>query len=299
MIEKSQPRIQRCETLFKISFSAMASPCELLVETRDPGLVHQLSATAWREVQRIENKFSRYRADNLCHRINHAKGKKTPIDEECFRLLEFANECYKVSGGMFDLTSGVLRKLWKFDGGTGVPEQAAVLAVLADIGWEKVRYDKDAIQMPAGMEIDFGGIGKEYAVSRVAQICLALNSTVSVLVNFGGDIQITCKRSDKQPWRIGIEIPDRENETESAIAIASGALATSGDAKRFLVHEGVRYGHILNPKTGWPVTEAPRSVTVAADQCIQAGCLATMALLQGKNSEAFLRAQNVNFWCLR
>jgi thiamine biosynthesis lipoprotein len=83
------------------------------------------------------------------------------------------------------------------------------------------------------------------------------------------------------------------------LEIRAGALATSGDARRFLLKDGRRYGHILDPRNGWPVEDAPRSVTVAADTCTQAGMLSTLAMLQGKNAEAFLDAEGAKYWCRR
>jgi thiamine biosynthesis lipoprotein len=83
------------------------------------------------------------------------------------------------------------------------------------------------------------------------------------------------------------------------IDLTVGALATSGDSRRFLLKDGKRYGHVLDPRSGWPVVGAPRSVTVAAATCTEAGMLATLALLQGTEAEAFLEAQAVQFWALR
>jgi len=114
-----------------------------------------------------------------------------------------------------------------------------------------------------------------------------------VLINLGGDIQVTQARRHQQPWQVGIE------NHRGIIPILHGALATSGDAKRFLLSKGKRYSHILNPKTGWPVAGAPSSVTTYAPLCVQAGCLATLALLKGRDAEDFLQSQDVKYWCTR
>jgi thiamine biosynthesis lipoprotein len=101
------------------------------------------------------------------------------------------------------------------------------------------------------------------------------------------------------PWRVGVEAVDATATAARQIDLSVGALATSGDAHRYLLKGGKRYGHILDPTTGWPVDGAPRSVTVAAETCTQAGMLATLALLQGRDAESFLEAQGVQFWALR
>ena len=280
-------------------FSAMASPCELLMETDDPELARHLTQLACQEALRIEHKFSRYRHDNLLYQINHSAGQPTAIDDETYRLLTFAHTCYQLSEGMFDLTSGVLRKAWQFDGSDRIPADEQVQALLPYIGWTKVQFNEQSISMPAGMELDLGGIGKEYAVDSVAKICLQHAPDISVVVNFGGDIQVTQSRKNQQSWHIGIESLHDQHQAVKLLQIPRGGLATSGDARRFLLKDGQRYSHILNPKTGYPVADAPRSVTVVAAHCIQAGLLATLALLQGPEAETFLQNQGVQYWCYR
>jgi thiamine biosynthesis lipoprotein len=280
-------------------FAAMASPCELLIETQDLLLANHLTSLAYKESQRIEQKFSRYLPNNLMANINHSMGKAVAIDDETFRLLEFANSCFELSDGMFDITSGVLRKAWKFDGSDNVPTPDAVNVLMPHIGWRKVKYTQSSITLATGMELDFGGIGKEYAVDCVAKLCAESAPTTSIVVNFGGDIQVTRPRHNKQPWHIGIENPDDDNSNTKVLKIISGGLATSGDARRYLLKGGKRYSHILNPETGYSIENAARSVTVSAPHCIQSGLLATLALLKGVKAEAFLEEQAVKFWCYR
>lgn len=281
-------------------FSAMASPCEMLVETQDLELANFLTSIAYAETNRIEKKFSRYLPSNILAKINQSQGNPIVIDDEIFRLLEFANSCFYLSEGLFDITSGVLRNAWKFDGSDNLPTPEAVKILMPYVGWQKVKYDQTSITLGKGMELDFGGIGKEYAVDCVAKLCAEHAPTTSIVVNFGGDIQVTRARANNQPWHIGIESPENvDKNTPKILEIVSGGLATSGDARRYLLKDGIRYSHILNPESGYPIENAARSVTVAAPHCIQAGLLATLALLQGTNAEAFLDEQRVKFWCYR
>jgi thiamine biosynthesis lipoprotein len=279
-------------------FWAMASPCELLIETQDSMLANHLTSVAYAETKRIEQKFSRYLPNNPMANINDSQGKPIAIDNEFFRLLELANSCFQLSDGLFDITSGVLRQAWTFDGSDNLPSPDAVKVLMPFIGWGKVKYDQSSMTVAKGMELDFGGMGKEYAVDCVAKLCAEHASTTSVVVNFGGDIQVNRARHNKQPWYIGIESPD-DAEATKVLKIISGGLATSGDARRYLLKNGKRYSHILNPETGYPVKNAASSVTIAAPHCIQAGLLATMALLKGPNAEVFLEQQDVKFWCYR
>lgn len=289
----NQTTIQTLVDYSTVNFHAMASPCELLIESQNADLVQKLADICVTEVRRIEKKYSRYHQQSLCSIINQSDGSPVPIDDETFRLLQFAHTCYLQSEGLFDITSGVLGQVWHFNGGDQIPTQDKISPLLPLINFERVHFDKESIVLPKGMALDFGGIGKEYAVSRLASLCLEHAPQISVLVNLGGDLQITLPRQNHKPWMVGID------QSEKTIPLKQGALATSGDANRYLLKNGVRYSHILNPKTGWPIQDAPHSITILAPLCIQAGCLATLSLLQGANAEAFLNTQEVKYWSQR
>ena len=146
------------------------------------------------------------------------------------------------------------------------------------------------------MEIDLGGIGKEYAVDRCVER-IRESTDCACLVNFGGDLRTSRHRRDRDPWRVGVDTADAPGTPSRVIELFHGALATSGDSSRFLLKDGVRYGHLLDPRTGWPVPGGPRSVTVAATLCIEAGMLSSLALLHGRTAEQFLAQQNARYWC--
>ena len=279
---------------WKGTFMAMASPCDVLMEVDEESLAQKLLAAIANEAWRIEDKFSRYKQDNIIFQINHAKGESISVDEETARLLDFANELFQLSEGLFDVTSGVLRQLWKFDGSDNLAEKKAVNDILNRIGWHKVTWQNGSIVLPKGMEIDLGGIGKEYAVDRCVQIARQITKE-SVLVNFGGDLAVTTARKKNAYWSVGRLITGSD-EAFSMFQLFKGAIATSGDAHRYLLKDGVRYSHILNPKTGWPVINAPHTVSVAAATCVEAGMLSTLAMLQGGDAEAFLKLQEIDYW---
>lgn len=298
MDKKRQFTIEATGAEYRILFSAMASPCEVLIETKDKVLAKQLANTITNEVWRIEDKYSRYDDKSVCSQINKSKGQVTKIDNETFMLLNFSHVCYELSDGLFDITSGVLRKIWRFNGSDDIPSQQQIDSILPHVGWHKVSFSEKSITLSEGMEIDFGGIGKEYAVDRCILLIKALTNA-AVLVNLGGDLAATEPRTGNTPWVIGVEHPGFESKTNMVVSLYKGALATSGDAKRFLFKDGVRYSHILNAQTGWPITQAPRSITVTSEQCVQAGILATLSLLQGIDAESYLADQNIKFWAVR
>ena len=277
----------------------MACPCEVLIEASNAVEARQLTQLAADEAWRIEDKFSRYLAGNVVDRINSAAGAAVELDSEAAHLIEFADTLHRLSQGRFDISSGALRRAWTFDGSDRIPAKADIAAALAAVGWHRAAWSPPVLRLPAGMEIDLGGIGKEYAVDRTVTL-LRERTTASCLVNFGGDLAVTSRPVSRRAWTVGIEpVAAAEKAPSARLSLEIGALATSGDARRFLIRDGVRYGHILDPTTGWPVPHTPRSVTVAADTCTQAGMLSTLAMLEGEGAEAFLAAQGVRYWCRR
>ncbi|RZS56989.1 FAD:protein FMN transferase [Sphaerotilus mobilis] len=292
-------------------FQAMTSPCEVLLEGVTQAQARALLQTAQAEARRIEQKFSRYRADSVVSRWQAQADVWHTLDEESALLIDFAAQCHALSGGLFDISSGVLRRAWTFDGSDRLPEPGAVEALRAHVGWHRIDWQRPRLRVPAGMELDLGGIGKEYAVDRVLGLLLQQAGQLgcvapALLVNFGGDLAASGPRQDGSAWRVGIERPDAPQPADGAAAHSAGlldlrvgGLATSGDARRFIHREGVRYGHILDPRTGWPVIGAPRSVTVAAPTCSEAGVLSTLAMLQGPHAEDWLAAQGVPHWVQR
>ncbi len=275
----------------------MGSPCELVCEARKRSEALELTQLVAAEAWRIEDKFSRYLAGNIVDRINSAAGKSVEIDDETADLLDFAVTLYRLSEHRFDITSGVLRRVWRFDGGDRIPSEESVKDVLRLVGWHRVAWQRPVLEMPLGMEIDLGGIGKEYAVDRCAALAREQGGS-PCLVNFGGDLAATGRPGRRRSWKVAIE-GDERGAPDRIIDLKQGALATSGDARRFLLKNGIRYGHILDPTTGWPVPDAPRSITIAADTCVEAGMISTLAMLKGAEAENFLAAQELVCWCRR
>ncbi len=292
------PTLTREDGYWRGRFQAMASPCEILFATDERTVAERLLQLGCQEAKRIEQKFSRYRKDNCIYRINQSNGAPVTVDTETANLLDFAQQCYQLSEHKFDITSGVLREVWRFDGSDNIPDPAAVAALLPRVGWEKVEWRRPVITLRPGMEIDLGGIGKEYAVDQTARL-ISRELKTGVLINYGGDLYALGPRRDDEPWGVGVDDPDATGCRQiGAVNLSKGGLATSGDARRYLLRDGVRYSHILDPTTGWPVPDAPRAVTVIAETCLEAGMLSTMAMLQGRRARAFLEAQEVQFWCL-
>lgn len=292
----------RTQRLWRARFPAMGSTGELLVDAgpQEGGRLTDAVRAAVQEVWRLEAKYSRYEPLSVLSQLNARLNQSHNVDDETAGLLNFAAQCYQLSDGLFDITSGLLRTVWRFgsDGETIFPSTEQITELLPHIGWQRLDWDGRQLRVPTGMQLDLGGIVKEYTVDRtLMQLTAALDRPC--LVNLGGDLRCNRPRRDQAPWILGIENPDSVQQAMGALALQAGALATSGDTRRYFIHDGQRYGHILNPLTGFPVTGAPRSVTVAAPTCTEAGILSTLAMLHGAQAENFLAQQGVPHWILR
>jgi FAD:protein FMN transferase len=277
-------------TLQRFRFKAMGCPCALQIHAESASAARAWAASARGEIERLEQKYSRYRADSLLSRINTSAGDANgvEVDTETASLLDYAATCHAQSGGLFDVTSGILRRAWDFRSGR-LPEPARLAELLPRVGWQKVRWSGRRIALPiAGMELDLGGYVKEYAADRVAALLRSQGCSAG-LVDLGGDLAIVGPHPDGRPWIVGIRDASDPERAALSVPLSSGGVATSGDYERCMVVDGVRYGHILDPRTGWPVASLA-SVTVFASTCLVAGSASTIAMLQGESARAWLDA---------
>lgn len=253
-----------------------------------------LAALGIGEVARIERKYSRYQPESVVSRINDSSGKAwVECDEETTALLDYADAVSRSSGGLFDATSGVLRRAWNFDCAE-VPPQESLLPLLKLVSWSRVERQGSAVRLPdEGMQLDFGGIGKEYAADAAAEL-LAERGVQHGYVNLGGDIRVIGPKPGGEPWSIGIRDPRNPGGTIASIPVSFGAIATSGDYERYFESAGRRYCHIVNPKTGWPVSFW-RSVTVLAPFATTAGSCATVAMLLEAEGLTYLKRSGFSY----
>jgi thiamine biosynthesis lipoprotein len=274
-------------------FYAMGSDCVVHLPGETAAEAERFATAAEYEVRRIEARYSRYRSNSELARINKvaAAGGSIDIDAETAGLIAYAKACFAKSGGAFDITSGLLRTVWDFSV-SRLPDQLSIDAVLPLIGLDKVALSNGQLHFgKPGMELDFGGLGKEYAADRAAEICIELGARHG-FVDLGGDIRVIGPQPDNLPWRIGIRHPREAGRLAAQIALSSGALATSGDYERFIEVNDRRYCHILDPRTGWPA-QGLASVSVVSDRCLVAGSLSTAAMLKGKDGAAWLQSLGV------
>ncbi len=278
-------------------FDAMGSPCEIKLYADTRVRAEHMVVRLIGEVERLEQRYSRYRADSFLSEINRVAktGGQITVDAETAGLLDYVEACYRESEGLFDVTSGILRRVWRFHEGR-LPAAEEVQSLLGSVGWHRLYWQNPVLVFPVpGIELDLGGAVKEYAVDRLAALCWEAGVSHG-LVNLGGDIKIIGPHPDGSPWAVGIAHPRRPGRFIQTLQLTRGAMASSGDYERCMEIDGVRYGHILNPKTGWPVTHLA-SVSVVAEFCVVAGSASTIAMLKGEAGPAWLEALGVpNFW---
>ncbi|MFM8919039.1 MAG: FAD:protein FMN transferase [Limnohabitans sp.] len=278
----------------RLPFKAMGSACEVVLAAASLEEAQVLGQVAIDEVLRIARKYSRYTSDSVIAQINR-QAALAPVacDDETWSLFLFASQLFEKSDGLFDITSGVLRKAWNFKQAQ-VPSADMLDNLLPLIGWQKVIMKDQRIALSLqGMEVDLGGFGKEYAADRAAQM-LKEKGVASGYVNLAGDMRFLGPKPSGEPWLIGIQDPRHPDQVIATLPISHGGLATSGDYERYFESNGQRYCHVLNPLTGWPVKHW-RTVSVTAPLAVLAGCTTTMAMLKEAQGLSFLKSTGFDF----
>lgn len=268
--------------LYSTRFALMGGVGEVrFVDARGRERATAIARAAEREALRIERKYSRFRETSVVAEISRNAGR-TPVaaDEETLALVETTLDLARLTGGRFDPTVGVLRQAWDFRSAR-VPEEGEISELLRLVDWSAVSVrDGTVFLRRAGMELDLGGVGKEYAVDRVAALLIE-EGVGSALVNFAGDVRVIGGRGDGRPWSIGVADPRAAGRCRFAVRlVGAGGVATSGDYERCFVRDGVRYHHLLDARTGRPA-RGVASVTVVAASASLAGRVATAAFLLG------------------
>ena len=275
--------------LYSTRLKAMGSPCQFDFYCNDSGQAKKITQQLISEIKRIEKKYTRYDPGSVVSRINQRAGghEQVPLDEETVQLLHYAHSLYQQSDGLFDITSGVLRKAWDFKSNQQ-PEAETINALMPLIGWHKVYWDAPFFHLPvSGMEIDFGGFVKEYTADLLATLCVD-HGVEHGLINLGGDLKVIGPHPDQTPWRVGIQHPREPQNAIATLEMMSGGIATSGDYERYMFVDGKRYSHLLNPTTGESIQPYYASVSVVADACLLAGSFASIAMLKSQEDRHWL-----------
>ena len=265
----------------EFAFEAMGTHCRVSLV----GSVTQAQALIARVldwVAAFESKYSRFLPHSLISQINDAAGREpVPIDPETEQLFALCDQMHFTTSGVFDPTALPLLRLWNWKAGV-VPTADAVDQAKTLVGWRKIQRSPGRAFLPrAGMGVDLGGMGKEYAVDHVARM-LAGAGVTGALVDFGADVRVVGLPADGRPgWHIGLQDPKEPGRCWCGLGLRAGAVATSGDYVRHFQSNGTRYGHILDLRTGWPVNNGCQAASVLAPTCTLAGMLSTALFVLG------------------
>jgi len=270
--------------LFKLRFNAMGTHCELQFHASESEQAESFKSQALDWVRNFEKTFTRFDPKSLISKINqNAGGDWVDINAEAEALFDLCDRFYFITQGLFDPTSLPLIKLWDYKAEKPkLPSQAQIDSAKSLVDWKWVERRPGQIRLTKpGMGIDLGGIGKEYAVDRVA-LMAKKPGIQHVLVNFGGDIAAYGKPQQYSHWHIGIEDPGKPGECWGSMALSNQCVASSGDYRRFFEIDGKRYGHMVDHRKGYPIANQVKHATVIAQSCTEAGILATATCLLGE-----------------
>jgi FAD:protein FMN transferase len=270
--------------LHKLEFRAMSTLCRVNLH----GVSNEVARDFQREVvawtAQFEARYSRFIPDSLIGRINAAAGEHwVEVDPDTERIFTLCEDLYFFTRRAFDPTSLPLIKLWNWKKVPHViPDDDDIRAALELVGWNKVERQPGGIFLPqAGMSIDLGGIGKEYAVDCVMNMAIQ-RGIPNVLVDFGRDVRVRGHAPERNFWWIGLEDPHQAGKCWTGVAVTDHAVATSGDTQRFFEINGRRYSHIIDPRTGHPANNGCRAVSVIAPSCTIAGLFSTTVFILGE-----------------
>lgn len=280
----SAPLLEVGPGFYSVHFFALGSPCQLFFGAKTQAKAESYRHAAAQWMIQFERRYSRFLPNSELSQINaNAGGDWLPVDPLFETLLDLCGHSFFMTQGAFDATSLPLSLLWdwrrKRD---SIPSPEEIKDAKQRVGWQRIQRTKGRLRIPeAGMQLDFGGIGKEFAVDALRQLAVACGIE-QVLVDLGGDIAVHGDSPEGGGWYVELEDPTAPGNSYMALRLRpGGALATSGDYLRCFRFGNRTYGHILDSRTGWPVANGTRAVTVLAARCVTAGMFSTSAMILG------------------
>lgn len=270
---------------FKKSAKLMGNTFEITVVTEKENSAHEYIEMAIAEIKRIEQLFTTFHDSSQTNQINQNAGfQPVVVDKEVFELIERSIRISNITDGAFDITYGSVDKsLWNFDRNmTQLPDEATAKSMVRLINYKNIilnKKDCSVFLKEKGMRIGFGGIGKGYAAEMAKQL-LQNQGVLSGVINASGDIATWGRQANGKPWTIGIAHPDNAGLPFSYLNISDMAIATSGNYEKFVMLNGKKYSHTINPKTGLPVSGI-KSVTIICPNAEIADAMATPVTIMG------------------
>ncbi len=255
------------ENLYERSFHSMGSTVELKFYSQNEELFHRVVDACVERTKEIDRLFSNYRDDSVLAEVNRNAGVgPVSVPREFLRLVRTSIRYSELTEGAFDVTIGSLFELWRAETKAGrLPARSQIRDALGCTGFRKIKIDeaKSRVFLDSDcVRLDFGAIGKGYAVDEMVNIAKQ-NGIKRGLVNFGGNIYAMDPPAGKKFWDVGVRKPGSGSEIISKLDLVNKGVATSGDYERYFDHEGRRYSHIIDPRTGWPAEDVTSVVAVS------------------------------------
>ncbi|KQS30903.1 FAD:protein FMN transferase [Dyadobacter sp. Leaf189] len=289
------------QVLRKRTTMLMGGRFDITIVAQDSAAAEMHIDTVISEITRIENLISDWKPSSQVSEVNANAGiRPVKVDAEVFELTERALSLSELTGGAFDISFAAMERIWKYDGSmTQMPSPEAVKKSVALVGYRNIILDKansTIFLKMKGMKIGFGALGEGYATDKCRQMMLAKGVEAGI-VNGSGDMSVWGKQPDGRDWVIGINDPARAGELFAVLPIHQGAVVTSGSYEKFVMLDGKRYSHIINPATGYPATGLT-SVTVFGPSAEMANGFSTSLMVMGKTAGLALLDQYPAFSCM-
>jgi len=253
------------------------------------------------EITRIENLISDWKPDSQVSQVNQNAGiKPIKVDREVFELTQRALKLSEITNGGFDVSFAAMDRIWKFDGSmTEMPSAEAIKKSVEKVGYKNIILDsvQSTIFLKLkGMKIGFGALGEGYATDKCRTMMIAKGIEAGI-VNGSGDMSTWGKQPNGQPWKIGITNPFKPKKLLAVVTLNQGAVTTSGSYEKFVIFNGKRYSHIINPATGYPATGLC-SVTVFGPNAETANGLSTSMMVLGQTEGLLLFQKFPDYSCV-
>ena len=286
---------------YRLALKLMGSAFELVVVHEKEKEARHLLDTGIREIERIENLLSEFMPGSLTSQINNEAGiKAVRVTGEVYELTERCLQVSALTQGAFDISTKPLKALYNFrNGNFHLPSKEIIRKTIINTGFKKIILDpgdRSIFLSQKQMAISFASVGKGYAADRVKQKWIS-DGVSSGVINASGDLTTIGQRSDGTPWKVGIAHPDKKDGIMFYLPVHNASMATSGDYEQYFLHQGTRYSHIINPKSGLPV-KGIKSVSVISGSAELSDALATAVYVMGIESGLFFINQLPDTHCL-
>jgi len=289
------------QVLRKRTVMLMGARFDITIVAKDTVTAEMNIDTVIAEVSRIENLISDWKPDSQISQVNKNAGiEPVVVDKEVFELTERALYLSKITNGGFDISFAAMDRIWKFDGSmTTMPSPEMIKKSVEKVGYRDIILDKKRSSIflrKQGMKLGFGALGEGYAADRCRDMMLARGIPAGI-VNGSGDMNTWGRQPDGRNWMIGITNPLRKDRIFAVVPLTEGAVVTSGSYEKYVVFDGKRYSHIINPATGYPATGLC-SVTVFGPSAEMANGLSTSLMVLGKEAGMQLMKGFPGFSCI-